>query len=224
MTTPQNDTAADTPEARAEAAARDLADRGLPVTARAVRSAAGVRMSIASETAKAWNDAAAETDTLQVPDVPQDVTARLTAIWTDAYRAAHTALVPEYNRVTAELNAARSEVDSLTGDVVAMEADRDDLARRLTEAEATAAEATGRTMGLERAARDAALRLESVERERDRLAAQIDALIARIPATTDTEDATADSAAGDQETAEATTVKTPAARTRRTRKTTTTQE
>ncbi|MGP5242489.1 hypothetical protein [Corynebacterium flavescens] len=34
-------------------------------------SAAGVRMSITSETAKAWNDAAAETDTLQVPDVPQ---------------------------------------------------------------------------------------------------------------------------------------------------------
>lgn len=221
MTTPQHDTATDTPEARAEAAARDLADRGLPVTARAVRSAAGVRMSIASETAKAWNDAAAETDTLQVPDVPQDVTARLAAIWTDAYRAAHTALVPEYNRVTAELKAARSEVDSLTGDVVAMEADRDDLARRLTEAEATAAEATGHAMGLERAARDAELRLESVERERDRLAAQIDALIARIPATTDTEDATAGAAARDQE---ITTAKTPAARTKRTRKTTETQE
>lgn len=39
------------PEERADAAARDLADRGLFVTARAVRAAAGVRMSTASATA-----------------------------------------------------------------------------------------------------------------------------------------------------------------------------
>lgn len=116
MTTPASDATADTPEARTEVAARDLADRGLPVTARAVRSAAGVRMSVASETAKAWNDAAAETDTLQVPDVPQDVTGRLSAIWTDAYRAAHAAFVPERDRLAAELKAARADVASLTED------------------------------------------------------------------------------------------------------------
>ena len=43
-----------TPEDRAEAAARDLADRGLAVTARAVREAAKVRMTVASEVARAW--------------------------------------------------------------------------------------------------------------------------------------------------------------------------
>src|SRR5699024_11846122 len=37
-----------TPEDRAEANARDLADRGMAVTARAVREAAGVRMAVAA--------------------------------------------------------------------------------------------------------------------------------------------------------------------------------
>lgn len=181
MTIPQNDT--DTPEARAEAAARDLSDRGLPVTARAVRSAAGVRMSIASETAKAWNDAAAETDTLQVPDAPQDVTARLAAIWNDAYRAAHTAFIPERDRLAKELKAARADVTSLTDDMVTVENERDRLADTVTKLKTIVDATEERIAALSQTTRDAELRLEATEWERDRLANQVDALIACIPAT-----------------------------------------
>ena len=85
MTEQQNTT---TPEDRAEAAARDLVDRGLPVTARAVREAAGVRMAVAAQTARAWKEATAEQPDVVVPEVPDDVTSRLTAIWADAYRTA----------------------------------------------------------------------------------------------------------------------------------------
>jgi len=140
-------------------------------------------MSIASETAKAWNDAAAETDTLQVPDVPQDVTARLAAIWTDAYRAAHTAFVPERDRLAKELKAARSDVASLTDDMVTVENDRDRLADAVTKLKAIIDTTEERIAALSQTASDAELRLEAAERERDRLANQVDALIARIPAT-----------------------------------------
>ncbi|MGO2716328.1 MAG: DNA-binding protein, partial [Brevibacterium aurantiacum] len=65
------------PEERAEAAARDLADRGRPVTARAVREAAGVRMVLAAEVAKAWKEAENDDEGVPVPPVPEDVAARL---------------------------------------------------------------------------------------------------------------------------------------------------
>lgn len=139
-------------------------------------------MSIAQQTAKAWNDAAAETDTLQVPEVPKNVTARLSAIWTDAYRAAHTAFAPERDRLTAALKAARADVTSLTEDMVAVENDRDQLADAVTKLKTIVDATEERIEALTQTARDAELRLEATERERDRLAAQVDALIARIPA------------------------------------------
>ena len=139
-------------------------------------------MSIAQQTAKAWNDAAEETDTLQVPEVPKDVTARLTAIWTDAYHAAHTAFVPERDRLAAALKAARADVTSLNEDMVTVENNRDQLADAVTKLKTIVDATEERIETLTQTARDAELRLEAAERERDRLAAQVDALIARIPA------------------------------------------
>lgn len=69
-----------TPEARAEQAARDLSDRGLAVTARAVRASAGVRMVVAVATAKAWKEAETEQEREVIPAVPEDVQGRLSAI------------------------------------------------------------------------------------------------------------------------------------------------
>lgn len=125
-----------TPEARAEAVARDLADTGRAVTARAIREAAKVRMAVASAAAKAWNDAASEDDHETIPDVPDDVVSRLTVIWADAYRAALAAVTPERDQLCVE-------VEGLTADVETVEAERDtattqveDLKQELTTAQA----------------------------------------------------------------------------------------
>lgn len=134
-----------TPEARAEAAARDLADTGRAVTARAIREAAKVRMAVASVTAKAWNDAARDDDHETIPPVPDDVTGRLEAIWADAYRAALVAVTPERDQLRIDVETLRSEIEGLTADVEAVEAERDtatgqidDLEQKLATAQAEA--------------------------------------------------------------------------------------
>lgn len=171
-----------TPEARAEQAARDLADRGMAVTARAVREAAGVRMVVAAATAKAWNAAAAEQDHEVIPDVPEDVQGRLSAIWADAYRAALAAVTPERDRLATEVDQLREEVTALTTTVEEVEAERDEQSTRAdtTEQERQAA-VSARDAAVSRAT-VAESATATVEAERDRLTAQLDALIARIPA------------------------------------------
>ena len=102
--------AATTPEDRAETAARDLADRGLAVTARAVREAAGVRMAVAAQTAKAWREASQEDNAVTIPETPEDVKGRLDAIWADAYRAALAAVTPERDRLEIGRASCRERV------------------------------------------------------------------------------------------------------------------
>lgn len=183
--TEQQETVA-TPEERAEAAARDLADRGLAVTARAVREAAGVRMTVAAETARAWREATAERAEVEVPEVPEDVRGRVTAIWADAYRAAHAALSPERDQLAAEVEQLRGEVDALTTAVAEVEAERDTQTERVATMETErAAVVAARDEEAARAAR-AEDRAAAAEGERDRLAAQVDALIERIPGAAET--------------------------------------
>lgn len=177
-----------TPEARAEAAARDLADRGQAVTARAVREAAGVRMTVAADAARAWREAQAEDTEVQVPEVPADVRGRLDAIWADAYRAAITAVRPERDRLAVEVEELRAEVDALTATVEEVETERDDHATRLEaagqERDTAVSEHAAATARAERAED----RAKAAEAERDRLDQQIRALIARIPETTTKDD------------------------------------
>ncbi|GAA4350262.1 hypothetical protein GCM10023165_37640 [Variovorax defluvii] len=170
-----------TPEVRAEQAARDLADRGMAVTARAVREAAGVRMVVAAATAKAWNAAAAEQDHEVIPDVPEDVQGRLSAIWADAYRAALAAVTPERDRLATEVEELRGEVDALTATVADVETERDERAARLDKTEQERASVvSARDDAVVRASR-AEDRAEAAEAERDRVSEQMRALIARIP-------------------------------------------
>ena len=173
-----------TPEDRAEAAARDLADRGLPVTARAVREAAGVRMAVAAHTARAWKEAASEQPDVVVPEVPDDVSSRLAAIWADAYRAAHAAVRPERDKLAASVEELEAEVEGLTAAVGTVEDERDKLADEAEAAQAAAAEAVARADAAEQAAREAGSREASIKEERDRLVAQVAALIERIPNAT----------------------------------------
>lgn len=113
------------PEERAESAARDLADRGLAVTARAVRDAAGVRMAIAADAARAWREATVDQNEIEVPDMPDDVRGRLGAIWADSYRAAHAALSPERDQLASTVEELRVEVEALTAAVSEVEEARD---------------------------------------------------------------------------------------------------
>lgn len=175
------------PEDRAEQAARDLADRGLPVTARAVREAAGVRMTVAAAAARAWKEAIAERTDLEIPEMPADVSGRLAAIWADAYRAAHETVSPERDRLVAEVGNLREEVEVLTDTVSEVEAERDAETARAKVLESECASAVrARDEALSQSAR-AQDQLETVSAERDRLAAQIAALIDRIPAIADGE-------------------------------------
>lgn len=171
-----------TPEDRAEAAARDLADRGLAVTARAVREAAGVRMAVAAQAAKAWREASQEDDAVVIPEVPEDVRGRLTAIWTDAYRAALAEVTPERDRLAVEVEALRAEVEALTATVAEVEDERDQAAQvaaeradALTVAQKDARDAMAATAAAEQ--RNAAL-----EGELARLTKRFDALIEKLPA------------------------------------------
>lgn len=195
------------PEERAEDAARDLADRGQKVTARAVRRAAGVSMTIAAAAARAWNDAMAEDDEIQVPAVPGDVIGRFEAIWSDTYRAAVSVVSPERDRLAADLAAAQDEISGLTHDVATLEKDHADALaalrrehdedttawkRELDEAvterdqareslTVTEGSITEMTLKL----RETELRAEAAERERDdlrdNLQKQIAALLERTP-------------------------------------------
>lgn len=111
-----------TPEERAEDAARDLSDRGQRVTARAVRELAGVQMSVANSVAKAWNEALS-TDSVDIPEVPNDVQGRLAGIWADAYRAAYYEVTPERDRLAAQIKELRNEYDSLLNDFADLESE-----------------------------------------------------------------------------------------------------
>lgn len=171
-----------TPEDRAEATARDLADRGKAVTARAVREAAGVRMTVAAAAAKAWRQATAEQTEIEVPAVPDDVTARMAAIWADAYRAAVATVTPERDRLAAEVEELRAEVEALTATVSEVEDERDQVTQQLHTAQDDQAT-------IEHQLRDATQTISTHEatitelREHNQtLTGQLEALIARIPA------------------------------------------
>lgn len=136
------------PEERAEAAARDLADTGRAVTARAVREIAGVRMTVAATVAKAWNDATSEDATVPIPDVPEDVQGRLQAIWSDAYRSALDAVNPERDRLQVEVEQLHEDIEAYIADANTAEttesvlrAELDQAAQRATKAAADASTA-----------------------------------------------------------------------------------
>lgn len=170
-----------TPEDRAEAAARDLADRGLSVTARAVRDAAGVRMAVAADAARAWREAAAERAEVEVPEVPEDVRGRLAAIWADSYRAAHAVVSPERDQLAAEVEELRGEVDALTTAVAEVEGERDAREGEAKTARDSVEKGESLLKEATREAREAEARAAAAEGERDRLTAQVAALIERIP-------------------------------------------
>lgn len=172
-----------TPEDRAEATARDLADRGKAVTARAVREAAGVRMAVAAAAARAWREATTETAEVEVPEVPEDVTARLAAVWADAYRAAVASVAPERDRLAAEVEELRTEVEALTATVSEVEDERDQATQQLESAQAEQQVTAERLREANQAISTHQASLTELREQNRTLTSQLDALIARIPIT-----------------------------------------
>lgn len=162
----------ETSEARAARAAEDLAAGGSPVSARAVRERAGVAMTVAAEAARTWNARMAEQQS--VPDLPDDVRARLEGIWRTAYVAAR----QEFDEVrtgwagkvaTAEKDAAElaKTVADLEQQLEREQTDAHKTSQELAEVRAEIAEVRTRAAKVEGA-------LEAVTDERDRLLAERD--------------------------------------------------
>ena len=173
-----------TPTDRAEAAARDLADRGLPVTARSVREAAEVRMAIAAETARAWNQALKQEEATVIPDVPQDVRGRLHAIWADAYRAALALVTPERDSLAQEARQLREEVEALTLAVTDVEDERDKAATEAADSAKALLDLQAQLQETEANLTASAQRCIDLTADRDRLTHQLDVALAKIPTPT----------------------------------------
>ena len=173
-----------TPEERAEAAARELADTGRAVTARAVREAAGVRMTVAASVAKAWNEATTEDTAVPVPEVPADVQGRFEAMWADAYRAAWDAVAPQRDRLQVEVEQLTKDVQAYVADLheaeqteQALRAEVEQATQRATTAEA---EATAAVEQAERQAAEMRGRADQLQAENTRLTKLIDEQLANL--------------------------------------------
>ena len=108
------------------------------------------------------------------------MSARLAAVWADAYRAAVATVTPERDKLAAEVEELRAEVEALTATVAEVEDERDQLTQQLHTAEDDQST-------IEYQLRDATATIGSHEatitelREHNRtLTSQLDALIARI--------------------------------------------
>lgn len=185
---PTNSEQAETPEARAEAVARDLVDTGRAVTARAVREAASVRMAVAADVARAWREAAAGEPEVVAPPVPEDVAGRLKAIWADAYRAAVAAVSPERDRLARRVKELEDEVEKTIAEVASLEDDKEradlesgEANKRAKQAEARADKSVHEAREAEARTTAAENRATAAEAERDRIEARMTALIERIP-------------------------------------------
>ncbi|MEW1808450.1 DNA-binding protein [Pseudarthrobacter sp. NPDC080039] len=176
-----------TPVLRAAGAAEALAAEGIAVTARAVRERSGVRMTVAADAARAWNEREALAEA--VPEPPAAVQVRFAALWREAVvlargefaearagwhakleqaEAERKALAEEIEQVEIERDQARAEVGAVR-DQVAVERDR------AAAAAASAAEALGE---LRSRADKSEARAQAVEGERDRLISERDRLLA----------------------------------------------
>ncbi|MCZ2404715.1 DNA-binding protein [Paenarthrobacter sp. Z7-10] len=121
-----------TPEQRAGEAAEALAAGGTAVTARAVRERSGVRMSVAVEVARTWNDREAQAEAVPAP--PAAVEARFVALWREAVAVARGEFVEARTGWQATVERAQAERDAAVEDVERAEAERDALAERLEDA------------------------------------------------------------------------------------------
>jgi chromosome segregation ATPase len=156
-----------TPEARAAAAAETLAAEGVAVTARAVRERSGVRMALAAEAARAWNDQ--QSTEQAIPDAPPAIQARFTALWREAVTVARAELAEARTGWQEKIAKAEQERNDMADDLGAAEDERDKALKSVATADGATAEQRSR-------ADKAEGRAEALEAERDRLIRERDGL------------------------------------------------
>lgn len=169
-----------TAEQRALVAAEALAAEGASVTARAVRERSGVRMTVATEAARTWNERLARAES--VPDAPAAIEARFASIWREAVTLARQEFAEARAGWQARIDEYAAERDAIAADVAQVEAERDEARRELAQAQEQAASDAARAaedLATQRSRADRAeARAEAVEAERDRLIAERDRLLA----------------------------------------------
>lgn len=153
-----------TPIQRAEAAAEELAAAGEAVTGRSVRAAAGVKMTVAVEAARAWNEREAREG--QVPDMPPAAAARATGMWREAYTLAR-------DQFAAERTGWEGRIEALRQDMAYLDnVYRSCIARSEAQVEAHEAEADR----LREDVRELRTRLDQERTRADRAEARAEAL------------------------------------------------
>lgn len=186
QTTPEDDKQA-TAEQKAAEAAEALGSEGAAVTARAVRARSGVRMTVAAEAARTWNEA--EANAAVVPDPPAAVETRFAALWREAVTAARAEHAEAKAGWQAKLDQSDAERRTLAEEVEQLEGERDEARNerdeanretdRLREQGAAAASTAAEALAEQRSRADRAeARAEAVERERDRLLQERQGLLA----------------------------------------------
>lgn len=176
-----------TPEQRAMEAAEVLAAEGAPVTARAVRERSGVRMTVAADAARAWNEREAQAEA--VPEPPAAVEARFAALWREAvavarseFAEARTGWQAKVEQVEAERGALAEEVEHVEAERDQARAEaaaiRDQVAAERDQAAADAASVSEALAEQRSRADKSEARAEAVEGERDRLVSERDRLLA----------------------------------------------
>lgn len=156
-----------TPEARAAAAAEALAAEGVAVTARAVRERSGVRMALAAEAARAWNDQ--QSTEQAIPEAPPAVQARFTALWREAVTFARAEFAEARSGWQEKIAKAEQERNDMADDLGTAEDERDKALKAVAKADETIAAQRSR-------ADKAEGRAEALEAERDRLIGERDGL------------------------------------------------
>ena len=162
-----------TPEQRAMEAAEVLAAEGAPVTARAVRERSGVRMTVAADAARAWNEREAQAQA--VPEPPAAVEARFAALWREAVAVARSEFAEARTGWQAKVEQVEAERDQARAEAAAI---RDQVAAERDQAAADAASVSEALAEQRSRADKSEARAEAVEGERDRLVSERDRLLA----------------------------------------------
>lgn len=160
-----------TPEDRAASAAEALAAEGVAVTARAVRERSGVRMALASEAARAWNEQ--QSTEQAVPEAPAAVQARFTALWREAVTLARAEFAEAKSGWEARIAKAEQERNDIADDLGTAEDERDKALKAAAKADEATSEQRSRADKAEGKA-------EALEKERDRLIGERDTLSRQV--------------------------------------------
>lgn len=140
-----------------------------------------MRMTVAAAAARAWREATSDRAEVEVPEVPEDVTARLAAVWADAYRAAVATVTPERDRLAVEAEELRGEVEALTATVAEVEAERDEAAQQYETARTEQQDTAQQLREAHQTSSTHQATINELREQNRTLTGQLDALIARIP-------------------------------------------